>query len=55
MGGDNVSIWLVIFPSAEFEIRAACLGDARECVEIMRRKYGIKQSATYEMYRLREG
>ena len=49
-----MSIWLVIFPSAEFEIRAACLGDARECAEIMRRKYGIKKGISYEMYRLRE-
>ena len=54
IGGDHVSDWLVIYPGAEFIVRADTLRHARYAVERKARKLGLRLYGKrhYDMYRL---
>ena len=52
VGGENMSVWLVIFPSSEFVVWAETILDARKEVEREARKRGLRNRRYYDLYRL---
>ena len=54
IGGDHVSDWLVIYPGAEFIVRAVTLRQARYAVECTAQALGLRVYGKrhYDMYRL---